>query len=150
MNSSIAGVEIKKLTSHHDERGYFRELIRNSDAFFSEGFGQWSISHIDTGIIKAWHIHHIQTDWWYVHQGLVKLVICDLRPLSKTFKTIEEYLLGDEDHQMIIKVPPHVAHGCKVIKGPADLFYITSQTYNPDDEGRIPPTDEAIGYDWKK
>jgi dTDP-4-dehydrorhamnose 3,5-epimerase len=38
----IHGVEIKELTTHTDERGFFRELIRSSDPIFPEGFGQWS------------------------------------------------------------------------------------------------------------
>ena len=29
-----------------------------------------------------------------------------------------------------------------------NLFYITSTTYDPEDEGRIPHDDPEIGYDW--
>ena len=38
----IAGVEIKELVTRPDERGFFREVIRKTDPFFAEGFGQWS------------------------------------------------------------------------------------------------------------
>jgi dTDP-4-dehydrorhamnose 3,5-epimerase len=31
---------------------------------------------------------------------------------------------------------------------PAHLFYVTSTTYDPDEEGRIPHDDPEIGYDW--
>ena len=34
------------------------------------------------------------------------------------------------------------------LSGPANLFYITAHTYDPEDEGRIPHDDSEIGYDW--
>lgn len=41
---TILGVELKPLATHPDERGFFREVIRVTDEFFEEGFGQWSHS----------------------------------------------------------------------------------------------------------
>jgi len=35
-----------------------------------------------------------------------------------------------------------------VLSAEANLFYITSNTYDPSDEGRIPHDDPIIGYDW--
>jgi len=40
----IKGVVIKKLLTHIDDRGFFREIIRVTDEFFVEGFAQWSYS----------------------------------------------------------------------------------------------------------
>ena len=42
----ISGVVSKNLTTHSDERGYFREIIRVTDDFFAEGFGQFSHSMV--------------------------------------------------------------------------------------------------------
>ena len=50
----IDGVEIKKLTTFPDQRGFFREVIRVSDDFFGEGFGQWSHTKSYQGVVKAW------------------------------------------------------------------------------------------------
>ena len=58
----IRGVVVKDLVTHGDERGFFREIILSTDDFFSEGFGQWSHSLMFDGVIKAWHLHRIQTD----------------------------------------------------------------------------------------
>lgn len=143
----INGVEIKQLTKHTDSRGWFCENIRQSDGFFNE-FGQWSDSLMYTNTIKAWHIHQIQYDYWRCPVGVIRAVLCDLRKNSKTYRTIDEYLLGDGYKPIILKIPPGVAHGLKVLQGPTLLSYITSHTYNPDDEGRIPFDDEQIGYDW--
>lgn len=142
----IKGVELKQLITHTDERGYFRELIRKDDI---SQFGQWSMSMMMLGVIKAWHIHTIQTDYWYIPPfGAIHVALYDNRKSSKTFDLFDEFSFGDLRHQAILTIPPGVAHGLKVLRGPAYLFYITSHTYNPDDEGRI-PLDE-IDYDWGK
>ena len=50
----IAGVEIKALTTNVDDsRGFFREVIRVTDEFFSEGFGQWSHSLMYAGVASC-------------------------------------------------------------------------------------------------
>jgi len=144
----IEGVVSKNLDTHRDERGVFRESIRVKDDFFEEGFGQWSHSLMYPGVIKAWHIHKQQTDWWYVGTGVLKIVLYDKRPESSTYRQTMEIMLGDNHDARVLKIPPGVAHGCKCMSGPANLFYITSHTYDPKDEGRIPHDDPEIGYDW--
>ncbi len=144
----IDGVVLKDLDTHQDERGFFREIIREPDDCFQEGFGQWSHSLMYLGVIKAWHIHKKQTDWWYVGTGVLKVVLYDKRPKSSTYRQTMEIILGDNQEAGVLKVPPGVAHGCKCLSGPANLFYITSHTYDPEDEGRIPHDDPEIGYDW--
>lgn len=146
----IKDVSLKKLITHCDERGFFREIIRATDDVFAEGFGQWSVSKMYEGVIKAWHIHPTQVDWWYVHSGVLKVVLFDRREHSSTKNKMMEILMGDNQPAQIVKIPPGVAHGCKCVSGPADLFYITSKVYNPEEEGRIPHDDRDIGYDWLK
>lgn len=144
----IEGIVLKKLVRHTDERGFFEELIRVTDPFFKEGFGQWSHSLRKKGIIVVWHYHPTQIDWWYVARGTLKVALCDLRKESKTKGEIDEFILGEEGENVILKIPAMVAHGFKVLKGPAELFYITSKTYNPKEEGRIPFDDPKIPYEW--
>jgi len=144
----IDGVITKKLLTHTDERGFFREIIRVNDDFFSEGFGQWSHSLMYTGVAKAWHIHKKQVDWWYVAGGVLKVALHDTRPDSSSYKETMELFMGDNQLAMVLRIPPGVAHGCKCISGPANLFYVTSNVYDPEDEGKIPHDDLVIGYDW--
>ncbi len=144
----IEGVIIKELVTHGDERGFFREIVRSTDDFFTEGFGQWSHSMMFPGVAKAWHIHHKQVDWWYVPIGALKVVLHDARPDSPTYRQTMELFLGENVPAKVLRIPPGVAHGCKCISGPAHLFYVTSRVYDPEDEGRIPYDDPAIGYDW--
>ncbi len=128
----IKGVVTKQLTRHHDERGYFQENIRVTDDFFSEGFGQWSESEMYQGVIKAWHVHWCQVDWWRCSGGIIKVVLCDLREFFDVYDiasledlskfnnilklqdywsfdasiSFSEYILGLPDDPYILKIPP--------------------------------------------
>lgn len=144
----IEGVVLKELETFNDDRGFFRELIRSSDDSFSEGFGQWSHSLMFDGVIKAWHFHKIQTDWWYVVSGVLRVGLCDLREEAGTYKQTMDFLMGDLQPTRVLKIPPGIAHGCKTVQGPVHLFYLTSHVYNPDDEIRIPYDDPRIDFDW--
>lgn len=146
----IQGVVFKDLITHPDERGFFREVIRANDDFFKEGFGQWSHSLMYADVVKAWHIHKTQIDWWYVAGGVLKVALHDTRTDSPTYRKTFDFLMGDHQVSRVVRIPPGVAHGCKVLSSPAQLFYITSNIYNPADEGRIPYNDSTIGYDWLK
>ncbi|HLZ09876.1 MAG TPA: dTDP-4-dehydrorhamnose 3,5-epimerase family protein [Chloroflexota bacterium] len=146
--ASIHGVELKLLVTHPDERGFFRELIRVTDDFFEEGFGQWSHSLMYPGVTKAWHIHPHQVDWWYVPIGTLKVALNDRREGSPTRGETMELLLGENAPAAVLKIPPGVAHGCKAIGGVSHLFYVTSRVYDPSEEGRIAHDDPSIGYNW--
>lgn len=144
----IDGIIIKNLKTHTDRRGFFREIIRSTDDFFAEGFGQWSHSLMLDGVIKAWHYHRIQTDWWYVCSGILRVGLCDLRKDSPTHRQTMDFLMGDLQPARVIKIPPGIAHGCQTVQGPVNLIYVTSHVYNPEDELRIPYDDSSIDFDW--
>ena len=146
----IHGVVLQDLVTHTDERGFFREIIRVTDEFFAEGFGQWSHSLMHQGVIKAWHVHRRQVDWWYVAGGALKVALHNTRPDSPTYRQTMELLMGDGQPARVLRIPPGVAHGCKCLSGPANLFYLTSRIYDPNEEGRIAHNDPEIGYDWLK
>ena len=146
----ISGVYIKELVRHHDGRGYFEELIRVSDKMFGEGFGQLSHSYMHHGVIKAWHIHRTQVDWWYAAKGTLHVGLYDKRDNSPTFKKLNQFILGEGGQNVVLRIPPGVAHGCKVTSDDAELFYVTSGTYKLEEEGRIPEDDKEIGFDWGK
>ncbi|MGD1151763.1 MAG: dTDP-4-dehydrorhamnose 3,5-epimerase family protein [Syntrophales bacterium] len=145
---TIEGVALKSLKTNYDERGFFREIIRVTDDFFEEGFGQWSHSFMVNGVIKAWHSHRIQTDWWYICSGVLRVGMWDLREKSPTKGRTMDFLMGDGQPECAIMIPPGVAHGCKVVKGQVNLFYVTSRVYDPNDELRIPFDDPTSGFDW--
>lgn len=144
----IKDVEVKELITHNDERGFFREIIRNSDKFFYNRFGQLSHSMAKEGVFKAWHLHKKQTEWMYVVAGDVKLALYDTRKESSTHKELMEIFIGGRSGSKVVKVPPGVAHGYKIINGPMHIVYLSDREYDPKDDLRIPHNDPGIGYDW--
>lgn len=151
-SNDIAGVIIKSLRSFPDQRGFFREVVRCSDPIFESGaFAQWSHSKMTKDVVKAWHYHHKQIDWWYVPIGVVETVLFDNREESPTYQQKLAFCMGDADlggNEVCVKIPQGVLHGCKVLTEEAHLFYITSEMYNPDDEGRFPFDSPLVGHDW--
>jgi len=73
----------------------------------------------------------------------------DIRQKSSTFEELTEINLG-ESHRQVVKIPPGVAHGYKVVQDSANIIYLMNREYNPDDELRIPHHDPKINYDWNK
>ncbi len=86
----------------------------------------------------------------YIAVGAVKVALYDTRKDSPTHGELMELFMGEQYGAQVLKVPPGVAHGYRVLEGPAHLFYITSSTYDAQDEGRIPHDDPTIGYDWTR
>lgn len=151
--NQIEGVLFKNLRSYPDDRGFFREIVRYNDDFFSEGFAQWSHSKMGRNTVKAWHYHHLQVDWWYVGLGVIHTVLYDNRKESPTYSRKIEFKLGDREVdngalEAVVRIPQGVLHGCKVLSDTAHLFYITSQSYNPNDEGRFPFNSDIVSHDW--
>ena len=154
-DDSIAGVQFKLLKSHPDQRGFFREIFRVSDPVFNSGsFGQWSHSKMTRDVVKAWHYHHQQTDWWYVPIGEILTVLIDNREESPTCKNKLEFYMGESKIsensalEVCVRIPPGVLHGCRVMSAEAHLFYITSHTYDPNEEGRLPFNSPLVDHDW--
>ena len=73
MSTLIEGVEIKELKVHKDERGFFCEIIRNSDKFFKKNFAQLSCSVTFVEVAKAWHLHKKLTYNFACLYGAIKL-----------------------------------------------------------------------------
>lgn len=145
----IEGVEIKKLVTFCDDRGFFREVLRDDEGLLTK-FGQTSFTKTNPGVIKAFHWHKKQDDLWYVADGMAKVVLHDMRENSKT-KGETDVIVCGEDNPVLIKIPIGVAHGYQVLGNkPVMLFYHTTECYDPKnpDEERIAFDDPEIGFDW--
>ena len=147
--TSLPGVVLKALITHADDRGFFREVLRDDDKLLSN-FGQTSVTVSYPGVIKAFHYHEKQDDLWYVANGMAQVVLYDLRPDSPTHKQTQVIYAG-EQNPVLIKIPVGIAHGYRVLGDkPVTLFYHTTMSYDPKnpDEKRIPFDDPGIGFDW--
>jgi dTDP-4-dehydrorhamnose 3,5-epimerase len=148
----IADVQINACPIWPDDRGYFLEVARFGQgllAGFPAESTQISAALNYPGIIKAFHYHRFQTDYWVAAAGLLQVALVDLRTNSPTFGAKNTLYMGSL-RPWQLKIPPGVAHGYKVIGNePSVLVYVTNRIYNPKDEGRIPYNDGSINYDWE-
>lgn len=146
---TLNDVIIKPLITHTDDRGFFREVLRDDDKLLSN-FGQTSVTETYPGVIKAFHYHEKQDDLWYVASGMAQVVLYDMRKDSPTYKQTQVIIAGDQN-PVLIYIPIGVAHGYRVLgEKSVMLFYHTTMSYDPKnpDEKRIAFDDPEIGFDW--
>jgi len=147
----IDGIKIKRIASHADGRGYFREILREKNKLLKH-FGQASVSLTKPGVIKAFHWHKKQDDLFYVVSGKALVVLYDKRKNSKTFGKIMPLEMNENEPKLLF-IPKGVAHGYKVLGNkPLTMLYIMDKQYNSKnpDESRMDYDDPKIGFDWDK
>jgi dTDP-4-dehydrorhamnose 3,5-epimerase len=146
----IQDVVSKKLVKHHDDRGFFMEILRDDDLLLKK-FGQFSISLTYPGVIKAFHYHKLQDDLWFFPVGNAQIVLYDIRDNSPTKGETNVFYMG-EQNPALLYIPVGVVHGYRVLGNvPVMITYMTSESYQPGkpDEYRIAWDDPQIGFDWE-
>jgi dTDP-4-dehydrorhamnose 3,5-epimerase len=151
----IPGVEIEPFVQWPDDRGSFGELFRFGAQGIARDFVasatnrlQVSITKSYPGVIKAIHYHFEQTDLWAPVDGMLQVILCDLRESFPTCGKINTLFIGNL-RPWKLRIPPGVGHGYKVLGNePGQLVYAMDRHYNPQDEGRIAFDDPGINYDW--
>jgi dTDP-4-dehydrorhamnose 3,5-epimerase len=147
----IEGVKTKRLTVHHDERGWLAEILRSDEEIF-EAFGQVYVSVAYPGVVKGWHYHKLQTDHFCVVKGMLKVVLYDPREDSPTRGEVNEFFIG-ESNPMLVKIPALVVHGVKAIGEEAGyLINCPTRPYDHKhpDEYRIDPHSGEVPYRWER
>ncbi len=143
----IDGVKIIKLTTHEDDRGFFREIFRFPKQFEGIPVGQLSHSMVQEGVVKAWHGHAYQSQWNYVVSGQLQVALYDNRKDSRTYKELYEFVVGDGLDPLAYYFPPGVFHGYKCIQGPMQIIYATSGVYDLEDEVRMEQLQNGYNFE---
>jgi dTDP-4-dehydrorhamnose 3,5-epimerase len=102
---------------------------------------QSSYSEVLPGAIKAWHLHDVQDDLWFVPPSQRLLVgLLDVREHSVTYKQSMRVVLGGGAAKLLY-IPAGVAHGAaNPWQAAAGIIYFVSSQFdaaNPD-ELRLP------------
>jgi dTDP-4-dehydrorhamnose 3,5-epimerase len=145
----IEGVQIKQLKRNADERGFLMEMIRSTDEFFTK-FGQCYVSLNYPGVVRAWHYHKKQEDYFVVVQGMCKVGLYDMREGSPTKGVAEAHYLGDNNN-IVLRIPIGVAHGYKTVgTEPSLLINFPTEVYNAaePDEHRMDWDDPSVPFNW--
>ena len=144
----IKDIKIIELKTHNDNRGFFREILRLDNSELDFNLGQLSHSKVNQGVLKAWHGHKKQTQWNYLINGKIQVVLYDYRDTSKSFNKYKEFIIEAKKKSLAYCFPPGILHSYRCLEGPIDIIYLTSGTYDTLEEIRISPSDESIIYKW--
>jgi len=147
----IEGVRTRKLRLIPDERGYLMEMLRSDWEEFQQ-CGQVYVTAVYPGVVKGWHYHKLQTDYFICVAGMAKVVLYDGREDSPTHGEVNEFFMGTQN-PMLLVIPPGVMHGFKGISPEIALIVnVPTELYNYDepDEHRLPAHTDKIPYDWAR
>ena len=124
-----------------DDRGY--SLMNQLQGVLSDQ-GQINFSTQHPGVIKAWHRHRKQTDFWMCLHGHLKVGVFD-EDLGVAWLLV----IGEKNPGTVI-IPPPLWHGAATVgPEPAGLLYYVTHAYDPKapDEDRR-PHDSVEGFPW--
>lgn len=128
-------------TVYADDRGW--SILNQLQGVLSPK-GQINYSLVYPGVIKAWHRHRRQTDFWLVVQGQIKAGIYREND-GKGWLTV----LGEKRPGVLI-IPAGLWHGLTSLGNEAaGMVYYVSRAYDPrrpDEERR--PFDWVEGFPW--
>jgi len=106
--------------------------------------GQINYSVQYPGVIKAWHRHAKQTDFWICLNGHIKVGVCREEDDKRWLLVIGEKRPG------VMIIPPPLWHGAATVGDmPAGLFYYVTHAYDaksPDEQRRA--HDSIAGFPW--
>jgi dTDP-4-dehydrorhamnose 3,5-epimerase len=150
----IEGVWLAESSVWSDERGFFREWFKTEDINKATGRNfnveQANISSSTKGTLRGIHYSLAakgQAKWVTCVSGLIKDVIVDIRPTSKTYgKWVEIELSGTSGNAVLIG--EGLGHGFVSFADVSMVAYLVSSPFSPSEEFEINPLDQAIGINW--
>jgi dTDP-4-dehydrorhamnose 3,5-epimerase len=142
---SALGATWTPLQAHADPRGWFAEVWRiDQDREIHPK--QISLSKTNPGVTKAFHFHHKQEDLFVPVSGGFRIVLLQT---ASPFGALS--ILWKEGSEGALRIPAGLAHGYRV-EGPGEgrMLYLTSETYSPEDEGRMEWDRDVSGFPWNE
>ena len=145
----IEGVKVLPLKKIPDERGMIMHMLKCTDPHF-EKFGEVYFSTAYPGVIKGWHLHTKQTQFYAVIKGMIKLVLFDERKDSPTCGELMEIFTGEDNYQLV-RIPVGVVNGYKTIgTQTAIVANCADLPHDPKEMLRYDPFKSHIKYDWNR
>ena len=149
LSAEVAGVVLVDPMVHRDDRGSFVETWRREWIPGCREMVQANRAERVAGSLVGLHYHRFQADYWTVAEGLVRVVLHDLRAGSPTDGATLCLDLGGggPDRHRGLYIPPGVAHGFAALTD-ATVAYLVDGTYDPADELGVAWDDPVIGANW--
>ena len=129
------------VTPYVDDRGW---SLMNLMAGAMSDRGQINFSVQYPSVVKAWHRHRLQTDFWTCVCGTLKAGV-----YRESDGSAWMLFMGERQPGVLV-IPPGLWHGATAVgTEPASLMYYVTHAYNPsdpDEERR--PHDSVLGFPW--
>ncbi len=149
--TSVDGAYVIQVEKFGDDRGFFMESF-NHKQFQKEvgdfNFVQDNHSLSTEGVLRGLHyqINHPQGKLVRCTQGEIFDVIVDLRVNSPTYRKNFTIKLNRPD--LMLWVPPGLAHGFYTISAEAEFQYKVTDYYNPLYDRTLKWDDNDLGIKW--
>jgi dTDP-4-dehydrorhamnose 3,5-epimerase len=137
-----------------DDRGFFREWFKSEDIEKATGkkflIEQANISISSRGTLRGIHYSIAprgQAKWVTCVAGLIRDVIVDIRPESKTYgKWVAVELAGNSGKAVYIS--EGLGHGFIALEENTAVAYLVSTPFSPKHEFEINPLDKELAINW--
>jgi len=148
----IEGLLVIERDPGQDERGFFREVYRESLLqLLGVDFKPVQMNHSlsETGVIRALHAER-----WnklvYPLTGKMFAAIVDLRPDSKTFGKHEDFVFDGVSGlpNKALFIPNGLGNSICAIEGPVNYIYLVDAYWTPDSSFAITPFDPDLNIHW--
>ena len=136
-----------KSNIYKDQRGYFKELIKENQ--LKKKFPFLVMSHSKKNIVRGLHIQTKKPQGKFVTviKGKIFDVALDLRKKSKTFGKVYSCILSEKNSKSLY-VPPGFAHGFLTLSKENIVIYSNTNLRHKSSETTIRYNDETLKIRW--
>ena len=147
IKSNFKDLFLIKNKSFKDNRGYFKELIREN--VINKKFPFLVMSFSKKNVIRGLHIQTINSQGKFISvlKGKIFDVAIDLRKNSKTFGKVYKCVLSEKNNTSIY-VPPGFAHGFQALENENYIVYSCTKYRNKKSETTIKFDDKELNIKW--
>ena len=147
IKSNFKDLFLIKNKSFKDNRGYFKELIREN--VINKNFPFLVMSFSKKNVIRGLHIQTINSQGKFISvlKGKIFDVAIDLRKNSKTFGKVYKCVLSEKNNTSIY-IPPGFAHGFQALENENYIVYSCTKYRNKKSETTIKFDDKELNIKW--
>ena len=147
LNKKFKGLILIKNKSFQDNRGYFREMVRENK--INKRFPFQVMSFSKKNVVRGIHIqtNKSQGKLITVIKGKIFDVAVDLRSKSKTFGKYFSCKLSSEDANSIY-IPPGFGHGFQALSNENYVVYSCTHYRDKFSEKSVNPNDVSLKIKW--
>jgi len=150
---NLSDVMLAEAKSFPDDRGYFKEIFKESSFIENEintRFVQDNFSRSIKGVLRGLHFQKnpkAQAKLVTVLRGEIFDVVVDVRKDSPTYGKWISEILSEQNHKLLF-IPEGFAHGYCVLSDEADIFYKVNQEYSPEHDRGFIWNDPEVAIKW--